>query len=145
MSAGDEGWTGSVHASTSDDSALLDEVISALCAELTARGLEVASDTLGMRREIYVIGDNDLARALFHFDTDAAEAAESIYRSSGSWSAGMPARFVALPADQAENPALEMLEQMRTTPLFWVVESGAVNFVGIDRALVDLVAEGEGR
>ena len=87
-----------------DGSIELGAVRDALRAELTSRGFDVASDTLGLRREIYVIGDNDLAKALFHLDTDAEEAADSIYRSSGSWVDGMPARFAVLPASEAGDP-----------------------------------------
>ncbi len=107
-------------------------VRNALRIELASRGFEVYSDTHGIRRELYIAGENDLARALFHFDTDAADAAESIYLSSGSWVAGMPPRFAVLPARESDSPAIEMLEQMRTTPLFYEVEAGNVTFRDLD-------------
>lgn len=122
----------------SSDAIDLNAVRAALRSELTERGFGVSSDTLGLRGEIYILGDNDLALALFHFGVDGAEAAESIYRSSGSWSAGMPARFVALPLSEAESPAIEMLEQMRTTPVYWVAEADAVTFLDLDRVVADL-------
>ena len=115
----------------------LGAVREALRAELTSRGFDVASDTLGLRREIYVIGDNDLAKALFHLDSAAEEAADSIYRSSGSWVDGMPARFAVLPASEAGDPAVEMLEQMRTTPLFYETDAGQVKFREFDRLVTE--------
>jgi len=115
----------------------LEAVRAALRAELTARGFDVASDTLGMRREIYVLGDNDLAKALFHFDTSAEEAADSIYRSSGSWVDGMPARFAVLPARESDDPSIEMLEQMRTTPLFYERGVGGVTFRDLETLVIE--------
>ena len=112
----------------------------ALRRELEARGYAVSSDTLGIRRELYVIGDNDLAKALFHFDTDAEEATESIYRSSGSWSEGMPVRFAVLPASESESASIEMLEQMRTTPLFFEVAGDTVTFGDLDRLVFEVLA-----
>jgi len=110
-------------------------VRAALRAELISRGLAVASDTLGMGREIYVMGDNDLADALFYFDSDAGEAAHRIYRGSGSWVDGMPARFVVLPASESDDPSVEMLEQMRTTPVFYREDAAAVTFPDLDELL----------
>jgi len=110
----------------------LGAVRDALRAELISRGFAVASDTLGMRHDIYIIGDNDLASALFHFDTDAEEAAHSIYRSSGSWVDGMPLRFAVLPAGESSNPSIEMLEQMRTTPLYYETTDDTVTFGNLD-------------
>jgi hypothetical protein len=115
----------------------LGTVRDALRAELTSRGFDVASDTLGLRREIYVIGDNDLAKALFHLDTDAQEAAESIYRSSGSWVDGMPARFAVLPASESLNPSVEMLEQMSTTPLYYETDGRRVTFRHFDTLVTE--------
>lgn len=107
----------------------------ALRSELTSRGFDVASDTLGLRGELYVVGDDDLARALFHFGTNAEDAADSIYRGSGSWADGMPPRFVVLPESESGSPVIELLEQIRTTPLFYSVSGGAVEFQDLDGAL----------
>ena len=107
----------------------------ALRAELVARGHRVASDTLGLRPDLYIIAPNDLAKALFHFDDDAGEAATAMYRSSGSWVAGMPPRFAVLPAIESNSPSLEMLEQMHATPLFYEAEGGHVTFCELDRLL----------
>jgi hypothetical protein len=109
-------------------------VRSALRAELITRGHLVASDTLGARSDLYIIGPNDLAKALFHFDEDADEAAATMY-GSGSWGPGMPPRFAVLPATQSDSPSLEMLEQMRVVPLFYEVDDGRVRFSELDRLL----------
>lgn len=114
-----------------------DAVRSALREELTSRGHVVASDTLGLRPDLYIIGDNDLARALFHFDDDAGRAVESIYRSSGSWVAGMPPRFVVLPSAESDSPSLELLEQMRAVPLLHHADAGRVTFHDLDELLAE--------
>jgi hypothetical protein len=112
----------------------------ALRAELSSRGHEVASDTMGMRRVLYIIGVNDLARALFEFGTDAGDLAEAMYRSSGSWAPGMPPRFAVLPAAEADSPSVEMLEQMRAVPLLFGANGGRVTFRELDRLLGEHVA-----
>lgn len=111
----------------------------ALRAELSARGHLVASDTLGLRPDLYIIGPNDLAKALFHFDDNASEAAMTMYRGSGSWAPGMPPRFAVLPAAESNNPSLEMLEQMRAIPLFYDIDDGRVAFNELDRLLAEHV------
>lgn len=116
----------------------LASVRAALRDELLARGLRTASDTLGLRRDLYVTGPNDLARALFALHTDAGDAAEQLYRGSGSWAAGMPPRFVVLPANAATDPSLEMLQQMRTIPVFYELDpSGGVTFRDLDALLAE--------
>jgi hypothetical protein len=107
----------------------------ALRGELVSRGYEVASDTLGSRGELYVIGTDDLARALFEFKTSAAEACDTMYQ--GSWTAGLPPRFAVLPAHAAEESAFELLEQMRVVPLLFALEDGAVRFGDLDRKLAE--------
>lgn len=77
-------------------------VRAALRACLEAAGLEVASDTLGMRSELYVVGDDDLARALFEFASSATEAVES--------------------------PSAEMLEQIRVIPLYFSSHEVGIEF-----------------
>lgn len=113
----------------------------ALREELRRRGHGVASDTLGAQRDLYILGANDLARALFHFDDDADVAAMAMYRASGSWVQGMPVRFAVLPAEQSSSPSLEMLEQMRAVPLFHELVDGRVVFAELDRALEEHLAE----
>jgi len=112
-------------------------VRAALRSELTSRGHDVASDTLNIRGTLYIVGANDLALALFEFHHDASDAATVMYQASGSWGPGMPPRFAVLPASESESSALEMLEQMRATPLFYEREDGTVSFQGLDAALRD--------
>jgi len=111
----------------------------ALRAELTARGHRVASDTLGLAPDLYIIGPNDLAKALFHFDDDAGELARSMYRGSGSWAKGMPPRFAVLPAAESGNPSFEMLEQMRAIPLLYDAKAGQITFRDLDGVLAEHV------
>ena len=61
----------------------------------------------------------------------------TMYRSSGSWAAGMPPRFAVLPATESNSPSLEMLEQMRAIPLFYDVDDGHVTFSELDRLLAE--------
>ena len=109
----------------------------ALRSELVARGHRVASDTLGLQPDLYIVAPGDLATALFHIGDDAAEAAMSMYRGSGSWAADMPPRFAVLPASEADSPSLEMLEQMRAVPLFYEVDGGRATFADLDRLLTE--------
>jgi hypothetical protein len=107
----------------------------ALRHELTERGLETAGDSHGMRSDIYILGENDLARALFEFKPTVAEACDTMYQ--GSWVAGLPPRFAVLPASESESPELEMLEQIQVTPVFFSVEDGAVTFRDLDALLAE--------
>lgn len=127
---------------TISENATLDlgAVRDALRAELIARGHGVASDTLGMRTHLYIIGPDDLARALFEIDDDATHVAESMYRSSGSWVRGMPPRFAVLPAAQSSRPSIEMLEQMRAVVVLFDTVDGDVKFRELDRLLQAHVA-----
>jgi hypothetical protein len=108
----------------------------ALRAELTARGHHVASDTLGLGEDLYVIGPKDLATALFHFDEDAGRLAQSLYRT-GAWVEGMPPRFAVLPAVESGSRSFEMLEQMRAIPLLYDVDAGRVSFRELDKLLAE--------
>lgn len=101
-------------------------VRAALRACLEAAGLEVASDTLGMRSELYVVGDDDLARALFEFARSSADAVDAMYQ--GSWVEGLPPRFAVLPAEEAESPSAEMLEQIRVIPLYFSSHEVGIEF-----------------
>jgi len=114
-------------------------VRAALRAELIACGYRVASDTLALAQDLYIVGDNDLARALFHFDDDAGELARSMYRGSGSWAAGMPPRFAVLPSAESGNPSFEMLVQMRAVPLLYDIKAGCVTFRDLDSLLAEHV------
>ncbi len=114
------------------------DVRAALRAELESRGYSVASDTLGARSELYVLGDNDLARALFEFKTDTDEAMDTMYQ--GSWTPGLPPRFAVLPFEAAEEPSFELLEQVRIIPLLWRPQQDRVEFVDLDALLAEHVA-----
>jgi len=112
----------------------LGAVRAAMRALLESRGYAVASDTLGLRSELYILGPGDLARALFEFATDAQDAAESLYQS-GSWAAGMPQRFAVLPSRELESPSMELIEQMRVIPVAFEVGPQGVAFPDLDRLM----------
>lgn len=107
----------------------------ALRTQLAALGYDVGSDTLGMRSGLYVMGENDLAKALFEFKLDVREAMETMYQ--GSWVAGLPPRFAVLPAEAAEDPSFELLEQARIIPLLYTSSDGGVQFSDLDRLLAE--------
>ncbi len=116
------------------------DVRAALREDLTQRGFQVASDTLGARSELYIIGESDLASALFEFKASAREAVDTMYQ--GSWVAGLPPRFAVLPADQAADASVEMLEQMRVVPLFFQADAkGRITFPDLDRVLAENVRQ----
>ncbi len=116
----------------------------ALRTELASRGHTAASDTMGLRSDLYIAGLNDLAKALFVFHDDAGTAADLLYQASGAWVAGMPPRFAVLPARESGSPSLELLEQMRVVPILFDVEGAAVSFRDLDR-LLDVVSPRSGR
>ncbi len=109
-------------------------VRTALRAELEARGHIVASDTLSLRRELYVVGENDLAAALFEVKTSAAEACETMYQ--GSWVDGLPPRFAVMPATAVEDPDLELLLQIRVIPVFYDAGPDGLIFHYLDELLL---------
>lgn len=111
------------------------EVRAALRAELVSRGCEPASDTLGMRPDLYIVGEGDLAAALFAFKGDVREAMDTMYQ--GSWVVGLPPRFAVLPASAADDPSFELLEQARIIPLLYVVDGETVTFRDLDRLLAE--------
>lgn len=113
----------------------LTAVRSALRDALIARGHEVASDTLGMRRDLYLIGENDLARALFEFHESADSAAMAMYQ--GAWTPGLPPRFAVIPSSERGTESIEMLEQIRATPLFFRAENGTITFDELDELLAE--------
>lgn len=49
----------------------------------------------------------------------------------------MPPRFVVLPLSESVNPAIEMLEQIRTTPVFYEIDAGNVVFRDLDRVIAE--------
>jgi hypothetical protein len=102
---------------------------------LERRGYDVASDSHGLKSDLYVVGDRDLARALFEFKASAQEARDSMYQ--GSWIVGMPVRFAVLPEAESQSPALEMLEQIKVVPLFYRAREGGFEFLGLDSLLTE--------
>jgi hypothetical protein len=102
---------------------------------LMASGYEVASDSHALRGELYIIGEHDLAQALFEFMPSAAEACERMYQ--GSWLEGMPPRFAVLPASESESAALELLQQVRVIPLFFLVRDGRAEFPELETLLTE--------
>jgi hypothetical protein len=104
---------------------------------LRARGYDVASDSHGLRGELYIVGEGDLARALFEFKADAAEACDTMYQ--GSWVAGMPPRFAVMPATESRSPELDLLGQIRVVPLFYEAREGGIEFAGLDSLLAEHV------
>lgn len=108
----------------------------ALREALTTRGRMTASDTLGSRGELYVIGDNDLSAGLFEFRNSAREAIDVMYQ--GSWTEGLPPRFAVLHRKAAEESSFELLEQMHIIPLLYGIANGRVEFDSLDDALAQL-------
>ncbi len=104
-----------------------------LRAELEARRYRVASDTLSLRGELYVRGDNDLATALFEFKPTGAEALTTMYQ--GTWVESMPPRFAVLPASEANSQELDILAQMRVHVLFFERTGDGLDFPDIEEAL----------
>lgn len=106
-----------------------------LRSSLEERGYEVASDSHGLKSDLYVVGDRDLARALFEFKASAQEACDSMYQ--GAWVAGMPVRFAVMPEAESQSPALEMLEQIKVVPLFYRAGESGFEFLGLDSLLAE--------
>jgi len=112
-------------------------VTAALRAELATRGHHLSGDTTGMHRALYIMGANDVATALFEFKPSADDAVyELMYQ--GAWVAGMPPRFVVLPARDAESPSLETLEQIKATPLLFDTDGDEITFRDLDTVLTQL-------
>jgi hypothetical protein len=105
----------------------------ALRSELESRGHRVASDTFASRGEIYVIGVNDLASALFEFKPNAAEAMDTMYQ--GRWVEGLPPRFAVLPSEAAADAHFELLEQAGIIPLLYADDGDRVEFLDLDDVL----------
>lgn len=102
---------------------------SALREELIVRGHAVSSDTVSTRDELYVLGANDLAAALFEFREDPRQAFETMYQ--GSWTEGLPPRFAVMPAAASTHPEYELLEQVRIIPLLYEERDGTFRFLNL--------------
>lgn len=112
-------------------------VRTALREELRSRGHDVASDTLGLRSDLYLMGEGDLARALFEFSDSAESALYAMYQ--GQWMPSMPPRFAVIPNHERGADQLEMLEQIRVIPLFFGVAEDGVTFEDLDELLAEHV------
>ena len=111
-------------------------VRTALRDELLKRGYDVASDSHGLKRDLYIVGDRDLARALFEFEDTVEEACESMYQ--GKWGESMPTRVAVLPLSQSAHSGLEMLEQIRIRTVFAARDHGGVVFRDLEAVLEGL-------
>ncbi len=109
----------------------------ALRAHLEALGYDVASDSHGLRSELYIMGEGDLARALFEFKKNAAEACDTMYQ--GSWIAGLPPRFAVMPQAESQSAEVELLEQVGVVPLYFSTDGGSVEFGQLDSILAEHV------
>lgn len=104
-----------------------------LRCELVGRGYPVASDTVSLRRELYVRGNGDRAAAIFEFHATAADAAETMYQ--GRWTSDLPPRFAVLPASQREAPDADFLEQAGFSLLFFEQTQQDILFIELEKAL----------
>ena len=105
----------------------------ALRRELVSLGYPVSSDTVSLRKEIYVRGPGDRAAAIFEFKATAAEAAESMYQ--GRWTADLPPRFAVMPVAEAGAPDVDLLQQAGFSVLFFDEGPQDILFVEFERAL----------
>lgn len=110
------------------------EVRDALRAALLEHGYDVQSDTHGTRPALYLMGDGDLALALFEVHVDSGSAIDAMYQ--GAWTAGLPPRFAVLPEAAKDEISFELLEQMRLVPLLYVDEAG-IEFPQLADALAE--------
>ena len=111
----------------------MNDVQLALRRELESRGLDVADDTVAPRGELYVKGGGDLAAGLFEFKRTVRETVDTLYQ--GHWTEGLPPRFAVLPADAANDPSFELLEQMQINPLLYETAEDGITFLELDAAL----------
>jgi hypothetical protein len=106
----------------------------ALRAVLAERGHHLSSDSAGVHGSLYIMGRDDLARAVFEFKSSAGDAAcELMYQ--GAWMPNMPPRFVVLPASEEHDPSLETLEQMRAMPLLYDDDAETITFRDLDQLM----------
>jgi hypothetical protein len=105
----------------------------ALRNALSERGHAVQSDTYG-RGNLYLMGDRDLAIALFEFHETAREAIDAMYQ--GAWTAGLPPRFAVLPKSAESEDSFELLEQMRVIPVLYT-PGDSPEFPTLDRLLAE--------
>jgi len=112
------------------------EIRAALRAELESRSLDVASDTTGLKSDLYIVGDNDRAKMLFEFKSSVDEACRTMYQ--GNWAETMPGRVAVMPESESNSVDLELLEQARIQFLFYRRDGEAIAFSGLDDLLARL-------
>jgi hypothetical protein len=105
----------------------------ALRRELAVWGYPVASDTVSLRRELYVRGEGDRAAAIFEFKATAQEAAETMYQ--GRWTSELPPRFAVLPEGERGVPDADFLEQAGLSVLFFEEEGQDILFAEFERVV----------
>lgn len=115
------------------------QVAQALRVRLADHGHRLSGDTVGAHRALYILGDDDLARAVFEIKSSADDAVyELMYQ--GSWAPGMPPRFAVIPKVGTGNDALETLTQMKAIPLLFERTGDTVEFQDLDRLLGEHLA-----
>jgi hypothetical protein len=108
-------------------------VRAALRAELESRGYQTGRDPAGQGSGLYLADQRGLARALFEFRDTAEDAFVSMYQ--GNWVAGLPPRFVVLPAQEAGSEWLDVLRQARIGVVFYESDGRSVGFPELESAL----------
>ena len=106
----------------------------ALRSALGSHGHRLSGDTAGIHRARYIMGDNDVARAVFEIKQSADDAVYELMHQ-GAWVAGMPPRFAVVPGAGAGSDSLETLTQMKANPLLFDVVGDTVTFRDLDRLL----------
>lgn len=106
----------------------------ALRAALESRGHSVSSDTVGLKRDLYVEGDGDRVRMLFEMKESAVHAVDSMYQ--GRWTDTMPPRVAVYPEAEDSSADAEMLEQAGIERLTYrPAGSGGFEFPGLEKLL----------
>jgi len=113
----------------------------ALRSELADNGHLLASDTAGSNRALYIMGDSDVARAVFEIKQSADDAVYDLMYQ-GAWVAGMPPRFAVVPSVNAGSDSLETLTHMKAIPLLFDVAEDTVRFHDLERLLRDHLTPG---
>lgn len=117
-------------AGSADD---LATVRQALRLALETRGYDVGGDTARHRRDLYIKGTGDRARALFETQPSAAVAAETMYQ--GRWTADLPPRVAVIPATETDDPWADLLRQAGLLTLGYTVAGDVVGFPNLDDLL----------
>lgn len=120
----------------------LSAVRRALRSQLADHGHRLSGDTAGTHRPLFILGDNDLARAVFEVKPSADDALYDLM-CQGSWAPGMPPRFAVIPVAGAGSESLETLLQMEAIPLLFKIDGDTVEFPDLDRLLGEHLDSGQ--